>query len=292
MDLRYIETRKIFGGRYQLDYDWKNHLYYIDKKLQDSVTHILQVLPKQWLTRWAAKMTAEFAIDVFNQSINEYPDYRLAAFPINDVMKEAKKQHEVRKNEAADIGTMIHIWLSRYIRHHIRINLKKQNPNQEFHGEDLDTIMNTMPNNDTAIKCIKIALELFSRLNIIWISSERRVYSPKYGYCGTCDAEAIVNGRLVLIDFKTSNNMESSYALQTAAYEQAIWEEFNVKHHGRLIFRFDKYKTFDLDKKIGSSKKMTPYVRTSLFYEPPERIITPESLDFLETMTPNDFNSL
>ncbi len=61
---------------------------------------------------------------------------------------------------------------------------------------------------------------------LVVLYSERRVYSAKYGYAGTLDLVATVNGRrsLLLPDVKSGVTMKTA-GPQTAAYLQALGEE-------------------------------------------------------------------
>ncbi len=54
------------------------------------------------------------------------------------------------------------------------------------------------------------------------------VYSTRYGYAGAldCVGKRRVDGKLVIVDFKTSMAVHSSYALQLAAYVNAYKEVF------------------------------------------------------------------
>jgi hypothetical protein len=58
------------------------------------------------------------------------------------------------------------------------------------------------------------------------ILSERRVYSKKYGYAGTLDLFGELNDRLILPDIKRVTAIARSTGPQTAAYKQALIEEF------------------------------------------------------------------
>lgn len=75
-----------------------------------------------------------------------------------------------------------------------------------------------------------------------FIHSERKIYSKKHKYAGTLDAEAMVNGKLAIIDFKTANAFYPEYFLQIAAYQQARQEEEEKKYDGAYIVRFSKNK--------------------------------------------------
>jgi len=67
-----------------------------------------------------------------------------------------------------------------------------------------------------------------SNTNFRVISSEARVYS-KHGYAGTFDRLGYLNGRLTLLDIKTSTTVARSTSLQLAAYEQAYKEMHDMQ---------------------------------------------------------------
>ncbi len=49
--------------------------------------------------------------------------------------------------------------------------------------------------------------------------TEANVFSEKYGFAGTFDAVAVdKSGKYVVLDWKTSNMLNSKYAVQIAAY--------------------------------------------------------------------------
>ena len=67
-----------------------------------------------------------------------------------------------------------------------------------------------------------------SDTNFRVISSEGRVYS-KHGYAGTYDRLGYLDGRLTLLDIKTSTTVARSTSLQLAAYEQAYKEMHDLE---------------------------------------------------------------
>ena len=67
-----------------------------------------------------------------------------------------------------------------------------------------------------------------SNTNFRVISSEARVYS-KHGYAGTFDRLGYLDGRLTLLDIKTSTTVARSTSLQLAAYEQAYKEMHDMQ---------------------------------------------------------------
>jgi hypothetical protein len=58
---------------------------------------------------------------------------------------------------------------------------------------------------------------------------ELRVFSKKGGYAGTFDALVILDGKVTVIDWKSSSAIHEHFALQVASYAKAIEENANVK---------------------------------------------------------------
>jgi len=63
---------------------------------------------------------------------------------------------------------------------------------------------------------------------------EHQMYSKKLGLAGTVDCIAEYDGKLCIIDFKTSSKLKyreqiNSYFLQCAAYAIMVWERYGVK---------------------------------------------------------------
>lgn len=72
---------------------------------------------------------------------------------------------------------------------------------------------------------------------------EKRVFDMDAGYAGTIDMIAEVQGVIGVVDLKTSNAMQDSYLLQTAAYLNAYNKGVSKKEQGttRWILRIDQY---------------------------------------------------
>ena len=64
----------------------------------------------------------------------------------------------------------------------------------------------------------------FADNNVEFLETEMKLVSEKYGFGGTFDAIAIVNGKLVICDWKTSNAVHDEFLVQLAAYRQ-LWNE-------------------------------------------------------------------
>lgn len=93
------------------------------------------------------------------------------------------------------------------------------------------------------------------------VVGEQVVYSTKYGYAGTLDRLMYINGKLTLLDWKTSNSISDEYIIQVNAYYQALTEmekDGKIELPGKIvqvgIVRLDKKKEFDYDKDVVFQK--------------------------------------
>jgi len=79
--------------------------------------------------------------------------------------------------------------------------------------------------------------------NVKILESESKMVSEKYGFGGTCDGIATVNGVSVILDYKTSNNCYDEYIIQLAAYRQ-MWNEANPKNKIKtgIVLKLNKNK--------------------------------------------------
>ena len=67
------------------------------------------------------------------------------------------------------------------------------------------------------------------------IESEVHLFSDELKVAGTCDMLCEIDGKLWLIDYKTSNHVQTTYELQTAVYGQCYEECFGKKIDRRGI---------------------------------------------------------
>jgi len=74
------------------------------------------------------------------------------------------------------------------------------------------------------------------------IQGDTVVYSKKYKYAGAADAIGRLKdgGKLVIVDWKTSNSLHNEYALQLSAYAKALEEMEGEKVHECWVVRLDK----------------------------------------------------
>lgn len=81
---------------------------------------------------------------------------------------------------------------------------------------------------------------------------ERRVISYDHRYAGTVDAIALIDGKLGVLDIKTSQSVYRDYNLQTSAYMEALKSQFQ-NLQTRWILRIDQTQLCEL---CGSKRRV------------------------------------
>ena len=136
-------------------------------------------------------------------------------------------------DEALQIGNDAHEWIEYYI-----------NSSSDYDKE-------TRRNVDNSISAF---LDWNTEFKPEWIDSERKIYCDRFKYAGTVDAVAKINGRVCVIDFKTSKKIYKPYHLQVTAYAQAIKRIDGLRRWPLgMILRLDK-ETGEYEQKVFEPK--------------------------------------
>ena len=80
----------------------------------------------------------------------------------------------------------------------------------------------------------------FEDNDVEFYETELKLVSEQYQFGGTFDAICEVNGKLVICDWKTSNNAYSEFLIQLGAYRQLIQENLDHDIRGAILLRLDK----------------------------------------------------
>lgn len=169
-------------------------------------------MPKPYLIGWAAKMTAQAAVDDHDivAAMLKKGDERAAI----DHLKGARYRDSGAK---ADRGTIVHSALESYL-------AGKQIDKAAVEGQlrEARVPLNMWPSTAAMIAGIMEFLH-DEEPEVFW--SEATVYSRTHGYAGTTDliARMRVGGKLqnVILDVKTSKAIYDETALQVCAYARA-----------------------------------------------------------------------
>jgi hypothetical protein len=123
--------------------------------------------------------------------------------------------------DAANIGTIVHA----------RVD-------DDIHGRPF-----SLAGADPRILSAYSAYEKWKSQNsALIVATEMPLISKQYRFGGTPDAIASIDGKLCLLDWKTSNSVYSDYLLQLAAYRH-LWNENNPSQPlegGSHLLRFSK----------------------------------------------------
>lgn len=172
--------------------------FYIDPDDGDikvpGVTSVGNMLPKPFLTFWAAKEAAEAAVknwDIVSQLCERDPKGAV------DYLKNA---HRRKSKDATDLGSAAHDLFERLARGEV-IN-------------DRHVHMDVKPH-------VRWFREFLQEVQPEFIYLEETVWSDTHRYAGSFDAIAKVGGETVVLDWKTSAKVYDSVALQLSAYRYA-----------------------------------------------------------------------
>jgi hypothetical protein len=206
-------TQEIKVGKKTIFFDDEAHRFTDAQgnKVQ-SVTYYTGVIDKSSaLIGWAVKL------------YRQYLESKLESGAVitGEEIAEGAKQHRIKKEEAADIGTRVHELVNKWIK------TKKSDL-----AEDED---------EKVINGFQAFLKFQAEHKFKWLESEKVVYSPKHNYAGVLDAVALDGEkRKVLVDFKSTNGLYNEYAFQAAAYQQAFEEMTKQKLAYRIVIKFGK----------------------------------------------------
>lgn len=157
---------------------------------------------------------------------------------IDEIIAEAKTKPEAVKDEAAEIGSRVHAYLDKIVK-----------------GESLPTV-------EPEIRHTVDAFGEYCDTNKIhFVFGDTPVASRDHEYGGALDALIETSAGLEVLDFKTSNAIRDTYALQVAAYANATNETYGVRVAGATILRLGKElkknkktKLFEVDFEIKKVK--------------------------------------
>jgi hypothetical protein len=122
-------------------------------------------------------------------------------------LKEVGNEADTIRDEAGRRGSIVHDLTERYDNGE-EVSLLNMDGNIKF----------TMREWSMFEKYVEFA----NRIKPTYLIVEQNYISPELGFAGTIDRLATIDGKNVLLDIKTSNNIHDTYWLQLAAYDKLI----------------------------------------------------------------------
>lgn len=269
LELRAMVKEKLPTSLVIPEHDHMGHHYrYLPtNKVYDSVTTKSGILDNPRLKRWAANLAVQY-IDrnwnVIASSHNKEDHYKAAVLA-----------HEDELHDAGDIGTQGHQAIERYLQRWIDTNIKPADIRKFILGEDsrlwaitrsaemfindfgmipiASEIFVASPRHEYAgtLDCLALLLKerspgtkaMFGEHQCIesWGEPTEKSLRAKYWQCSECGR--VVEPVFAIVDWKTSNSIDKpEYAMQVAAYWQALVELTGLRPKELVIVRLDKDK--------------------------------------------------
>ena len=192
-------------------------------------------------------------------------------------LDDASKAHNKKKKEAAETGTDVHNWCEKWIKYHINERYLQHGGDENTlpHPEIEYQVLPEMPKDEIRRNGVSAFLGWVKHYDVVFLASEKKVYSKNHKYVGTMDAVAIINGELAVVDFKTSNHLVDEYRFQVTAYLKAEEEEheyMGIDLYGMNKNKFDCYWLVRVGKDTKKDKDGNEYVEFEVqrYNEPEE----------------------
>lgn len=145
------------------------------------------------------------------------------------------------RNDAAEIGTVAHTMVENFIK----------NQPSDFTRH---------PHYQKALKAFSAFQYWVSMNDVKFLGSEIPLVHHKKRFGGTIDIIALVNGKVTLIDLKTSNSLSEEYNYQVSAY-QFLLEQADLDDTGATrkfpIYKIDQAILLRIDKNYGIFEERT-----------------------------------
>lgn len=176
-----------------------------------SVTTILGIMDKSSaLMGWATKCMQDYIIE-------KHQEYE----SIEELAKDARFNYKEMSKTALNIGSEVHRLIEIYIK------------------TGKDTSFQNLPEE---VENAFIAFLEWEKENVSeWIDSEQEIYDINIGYAGTLDAVMKhKNGKIYVVDFKSSKAVYDEYKYQLSAYYEAYNQTAEIPADEFAILRLDK----------------------------------------------------
>jgi hypothetical protein len=186
----------------ELDESQGKHQYLVtdtELKLKNApmrgVTDIKRtIIAKPGLMRWPMDMAIKHIKTVIGKVDCDMPE------EVDAMLEQAQRAHTHKSDKGKDIGTEVHAAIERYLK-----------------GDVVGSLTNE------AVKSFGAFVDWFTNTNAKKVAVEQAVYSRERQYCGKFDAILEIDGKTVLVDFKTTN--VSAYALKKGKEWTGLYPE-------------------------------------------------------------------
>lgn len=173
-----------------------------------------------WKFAWPVKLMAEqIHADIDEHSgsgENVYVEIKRNS--LNEIIQNAKNAWRRTRDSAAEKGTSAHFYIEEYVKTGAALAL---------------------PDDKEIVNCLDNFFKWEKKYNVKWLASEIQVGSLKYVFAGILDALIEIDGKIVLLDYKTSSSIKDEYNIQLAGLCICL-EEMGVTVDARAILHIPK----------------------------------------------------
>lgn len=182
-----------------------------DSEEWPSVTTILGAISKPALVEWAARMERNLCLETaaaLYEDLCKLPTHvSSAAYRMTLATRLGQtRAHARASDKAKDVGTQCHKLIEWALRKAMGQTLPEPKAS------------------DAALVAFMAFQDWLTAHRVRPLAIEQTVYHPRLGYAGTLDLVAEVDGRIAVIDFKTSKAIYGEHHLQNVAYQDALIE--------------------------------------------------------------------
>lgn len=194
------------------------------------MTTILSVIAKPALIAWSAKVEREMVMNVSYQLYDDIAGTpkmsKLAYMNTLQTRLGKEKAHSKELAKAADLGSQAHSLIEWTLKAGLMF---EAGPSPKV--------------SDKATWAFMAWEDWRKSVNLKPVYIEQNVWSDVFGYAGTMDLLAYVNGVLTVLDWKTGKAVYPEAHLQNAAYRNAVREMGHGDPQQGLIVRLPKTET-------------------------------------------------
>jgi len=199
------------------------HFYELENGSIVASTTSKLIIEKPHLRNWAVKKGIEW-LEVGSRWENLQGPNR------NEFMTGAIYAHTDERDIAGGVGSLAHDVTENYIKYWLKNGKRPVDIRQGFPA-------NPDPRSVAAARSVEAFL---LKYDIIPLASELLVGSIKRKSAGTLDFLCLMDDKLTLIDFKTSNQVSDDYALQVSDYAYMFKEMTGLKIEKVIILHLSK----------------------------------------------------
>lgn len=222
----------LYDGKVQIEFLPGRHAYKLpgERTYLISVTGATGIVDKsRMLVPWAVGLSSDF----LRKYLENAGQRMISVDELLPVIDEASRQHTIKKEAAADVGSTVHDWAM-------------QCAKAKMEGKELPEIPTladtfTEEQQEQIHTAISSFLDWYNSHDVQFEKTELVVYSKKHKYVGTTDVIAKIDGKRFIGDYKTAKGVYTDMRYQLAGYRIAYEEEYGKdQFDGSVILHFDK----------------------------------------------------